>query len=244
MSKHPGVKDVLTKPVKKADILVAFIIDRSSSMWAQANAVITGFNEYKATQVRDGEKLNATTLAVLTTFNENVEISSVGDITSLQDLTAETYVPSGCTALYDAIGQTVAKINLTRSLPDKVLVVIQTDGYENSSRQFNQKQIFDLIAKQKNAGWAFAFLGADLDAFANGTQQFGIAQASTFQYAGINTTDTLSTTASNATWNYRTGSVGADTLFVNSDVKVDPPAVPSKPTAKKKTTPSGSSVSS
>lgn len=47
------------------------------------------------------------------------------------------------------------------------MVVIITDGCENSSREYNLHQIKAIIERQKEKyGWEFIFLGANIDAIA------------------------------------------------------------------------------
>jgi hypothetical protein len=80
------------------------------------------------------------------------------------------YVPSGMTALLDAIGTTVLKIrdDLAEELAhgdSTVIIVILTDGYENASRLFNQQGIKNLIRELEATGkWTFTYLGATIDA--------------------------------------------------------------------------------
>merc|ERR1712088_424634 len=51
---------------------------------------------------------------------------------------------------------------------DNICVII-TDGQENASKRFNQKQVFDKIKDfTENKDWMFQYLGANQDAFAVG----------------------------------------------------------------------------
>lgn len=51
--------------------------------------------------------------------------------------------------------------------PTKVIVMIITDGAENSSRKYSGEQIKSMIKHQEDKyGWEFMFLGANIDAFA------------------------------------------------------------------------------
>ena len=48
---------------------------------------------------------------------------------------------------------------------EKVMFVIITDGEENASRDYSSTQIKEMIARQeKQYGWEFIFLGANIDA--------------------------------------------------------------------------------
>jgi len=88
-------------------------------------------------------------------------------------LTAETFQPRGGTALLDAIGRTIDATGVRLAAlpeadrPEKVMVVIITDGEENSSVQYTQPQIFSMITLQQDVyHWSFLFLAANQDAIA------------------------------------------------------------------------------
>jgi len=68
-----------------------------------------------------------------------------------------------------------------------VIVVIVTDGQENSSKEFKLAQVKDMIEHQRaDYNWQFTFLGADANAFADGAA-LGIGAHATAQYNPLNT---------------------------------------------------------
>jgi hypothetical protein len=140
---------------------------------------ISGFNEYIESLKNDKTSKNAK--FTLTKFNgAKVEIVHDGvDIEKVIPLTDATYLPDCLTPLYDAIGKTIQSIKSD----GPVLIVIQTDGQENDSKEFTQRGIFDLIAEKKRKGWTFVFLGADMDAYAV-SDSMGISKGNTANYAG------------------------------------------------------------
>ena len=85
-------------------------------------------------------------------------------------MTEKDYEVRGTTALLDAIGdalkhiKNVHKYARDEDRPQKTLFVITTDGMENASVKFSYRDIKRLIAKQKELGWEFIFLGANIDA--------------------------------------------------------------------------------
>jgi hypothetical protein len=88
--------------------------------------------------------------------------------------------PRGGTALLDAIGKAVVELGWRFTAmpederPSNVIVVIQTDGQENSSVQWNQEKIKDLIRQQQeDYNWSFVFLGMGPDTWAAGVD-YGI----------------------------------------------------------------------
>jgi hypothetical protein len=83
--------------------------------------------------------------------------------------------PRGNTALYDAVGKAVTDLGARlarrneQARPDNVIVIVQTDGEENSSRTWTKEQIVALIDQQQNVyNWSFVFLGAGPDTFGVG----------------------------------------------------------------------------
>jgi hypothetical protein len=68
------------------------------------------------------------------------------------------------TALHDAIGLTLSPLRFPKG--EKVMVIITTDGMENSSHEWTAESVRRLIEDKERLGWEFLFLGVGLDAFA------------------------------------------------------------------------------
>jgi len=197
----------------KADtsILVNVVLDKSGSMESCRDATISGFNEFKGDQQREGKMLKSKTLVSLTLFDTTYEMRHIAvPVEDVPDLTRATYVPGGMTALYDAVGASIRAVEATKDLPAKVLFVIQTDGAENSSREWDRARIFKLIEDKRKEGWAFLFMGADQDAYA-ASAGMGIAAGSTVSYASANTSAIYGAVSRSAAL-YRTGKRTADNL--------------------------------
>jgi hypothetical protein len=163
-------------------ILINFVLDKSGSMADICDATISGFNEFKNDQAREKGTALITLTLFDTEFRTVAEAVPIGD---LKDLNRRTYDPDGCTALYDAIGHTVRLTDeyVAKHSPDQVLFVIMTDGEENSSREYDQRRIFDLIKdRQGDAGYEFIFLGANQDSYVSGTAM-GIRSGRMLDYA-------------------------------------------------------------
>jgi len=93
------------------------------------------------------------------------------NIDEVKPLTRETFVPRASTPLYDAMGKAIIDLDdRLRKMPEatrpaKVILVVVTDGQENSSAEFGKAEITKMIeAKKKELDWQFVFLSADLDA--------------------------------------------------------------------------------
>ena len=146
---------------------LVFILDRSGSMSGLEDDTIGGFNGMLNKQKATEQQVNVTTVL----FDDKVDI--IHDrfpISVIQPLTKEDYYVRGCTALLDAIGTAILKIeNVQTHMPEeyragKVIFVITTDGHENSSRLYTYSAIHEMIEAKQKDGWEFLFLGANIDA--------------------------------------------------------------------------------
>lgn len=155
--------------VKHTEIIM--LLDKSGSMHNLANDTIGGFNSFIESQ-KDDTKTTLTTVL----FDSTWRVLHDGiDIYSVEPMTAKDYIPSGNTAMLDAIGETINRVQdrhdeLGAEKPDNVLFVITTDGLENVSCKFTKAQIEKMIQHQtKGHGWEFIFLGANMDAVSEAT---------------------------------------------------------------------------
>jgi glutamine synthetase len=80
--------------------------------------------------------------------------------------------PRGMTPLYDAIGRIVSLAEKDR--PEKAVIVIMTDGEENSSTEMTRKSARAALERARDKGWEVVFLGAE---FANFKDAEGVGQA-------------------------------------------------------------------
>lgn len=163
---------------------LVFILDRSGSMNGLESDTIGGFNGMLTKQKAEGEKVNVTTVL----FDDEVEI--IHDrfpIDIIEPLTDKEYYVRGCTALLDAVGASIKKIeNVQKHLPEahkagKVIFVITTDGLENSSVEYTHNDIKRMIEAKKECGWEFLFLGANIDA-GKEAEKIGIARERAVTY--------------------------------------------------------------
>lgn len=154
---------------KKTQIYNLVILDKSGSMESIRTEAINGYNEtlgsIKATQLKfmDTQEHYVSLAAFC-----DCGIDMIYDMTPIKDaekLTKEKYDPCCCTPLFDAIGKTVK--TLKKKIADvedsAVLVTIITDGYENSSKEWDAKGVSKLIEECKEDGWMFSFIGAGED---------------------------------------------------------------------------------
>ncbi len=147
---------------------LVFILDRSGSMSGLEDDTVGGFNSLMEKQKTVDAKCFVTTVL----FNSSiVTIHDRKELREILPLTRNDFVPSGCTALLDAIGQTIRHINSIHKyarpedVPEHTTFVIMTDGMENSSRHFTSDEVKHMIESEKEKhSWEFLFLAANIDA--------------------------------------------------------------------------------
>jgi uncharacterized protein YegL len=174
---------------RKQRVLVNVILDKSGSMAGKLKDVIEGFNAYVTGL---GKEKKVDYLFSLTLFDTQVAHRDVAiPLAKVKKLDVKSYQPGGNTALNDAIGITVRKIDADQPKVDKVVTVVMTDGEENSSREWTLDAVKGLIEqKEKEGAWTFVFLGAGLDAWHQG-RSYGLPAANVAQYSAENYFETF-----------------------------------------------------
>lgn len=229
IKKAPAKKSNATKkkaPAKKAkvdDILIAVVLDRSGSMGVVRDATIEGFNGFVDGQrdQKDGGKARLT----LVQFASGHDVNFVAEpIENIPALDQTSYVPSGGTALNDAIARTIHDTEAwlaENESNDRVMVCIITDGEENSSHEYRGaaglERLTALIGKKESDDqWTFMFMGANIDAFA-AASTYSIPQTNTVEYDSTPESSSASFAAmSTATQTHRTSGVrGQSEMMAN-----------------------------
>ncbi len=168
-------------PAKAGRTIIAYALDESGSMEACRDAVLSGFAEYLATLRRAPGADRAAFFLVK--FNTRaVPVHRGRPLAQVPNLTPETYQPDGNTALYDAVMEVIAAVDRRLAPEDRVLVIVHTDGQENSSRRYGKADVVQAIRDREARGnWTFVYLGADQDAWGEGVG-LGMAGQNTAAY--------------------------------------------------------------
>ena len=171
--------------MKKTLTEIVYILDRSGSMSGLEADTIGGFNSMIEKQKQTGEKAYVSTVLF---DDRNEVIHDRVPIEKVDKITNKEYFVRGSTALLDAVGGAIKHIiNIHKyareeDRPDKTIFVITTDGMENASMNYNYEQVKKMIEKeQKEYGWEFIFIGANIDACAE-AERFGIRRERAVNY--------------------------------------------------------------
>jgi hypothetical protein len=166
---------------------IYFLLDRSGSMESIRSDVIGGFNAFLAEQQQTAGEC-VMTLAQFDTQGPLEVLTDALPIARVRPLSAQSFVPRAGTPLYDAMGHSIANATIRAELRDAndepaedILFVTFTDGQENSSREYDRQQIFSLVKTREDRGWTFVYLGANQDAYDEGSKA-GYAAGSSQPY--------------------------------------------------------------
>lgn len=155
-----NIKPVAKKArTSKKTTRIIFVLDKSTSMGVVRQETIDGFNQFIAEQ----KKLKGKATFSFCTFDTFAKCHYRNiDIKSVEPLNLSTYVPSGWTALYDAVGDMISSHGIPHN--GKTILVILTDGDENKSCRYTFSQIQSMITEAQNGGWEVMYLGSQLGA--------------------------------------------------------------------------------
>lgn len=131
---------------------VVFIIDRSGSMGGSERDTINGFNTVIREQLKDkGDVIVSTVL-----FDNTIRVLHDRiDIRKVEQMTTRDYVVGGSTSLLDAVGGAIDHIGRIHKysppamVPKHTMIVIITDGGENSSTKYTYERVKFLVENQK-----------------------------------------------------------------------------------------------
>jgi hypothetical protein len=160
------------------------VLDKSGSMHSVATDAVGGFNAFLKAQKEVPIPANIT----VCWFDDGFKVGYEGDLKSAPDVSS--WPNGGMTALFDAIGKAFKHTGdrFAKENPEKVILAILTDGFENASKEFSKDTVANLIKEHREKyGWEVVFLAADQDAWELGAQ-LNISAGSTYSYSSKDTT--------------------------------------------------------
>lgn len=152
---------------------VYILLDRSQSMenlWTEALGSINGY-------VKDLLSGTKVFLAAFDTLSYDVLRNTTSQ--EWKNVTSEDAQPRGGTPLLDATGRLVYRVLDDNA--DRAIVVIMTDGEENSSQLFKKADVTKLLDKVKSKGYEVLFLGANFDKVGDVAKSLGVLDNTKFR---------------------------------------------------------------
>tara|TARA_Y100000389_G_scaffold199119_1_gene236922 strand:- start:421 stop:1044 length:624 start_codon:yes stop_codon:yes gene_type:complete len=140
-------------------VLYVVVFDTSGSMYATIKDQWGSVLSFKSSQ----KDISNDSQFVIVPFSHKVQQPI---ITKMDEEILFTPEANGATALFDAIGSSILLAEKKCNQFDNVYFITVTDGEENESKEFKNKDIKTLIASHPE--WKFIYMGANQDAIENG----------------------------------------------------------------------------
>ncbi len=165
----PSPDPIADNPIMSA-VSSYILLDRTGSMsdiWDEALGSVNAYADAVG-KVEEGEVDDLKTSVTLAVFDyqqglqfdvlrKDVEPAAWTNVTN-DDVT-----PRGMTPLFDAINRTITMAEADN--PEKAVIVIMTDGHENSSREVTRDGAKAALERAEARGWEVVFLGAEFASF-------------------------------------------------------------------------------
>ncbi len=162
---------------------VYILLDRTGSMHAIWSESVSSVNAYvrELAGEGDGEGYRVT----LAVFDEHLGLQfevlrEAVPVEEWVDFREEEAPPRGSTPLLDSLVRITAMAE--ESGPDRAVIVVMTDGYENASREADLETARAALARAEAKGWQVVFLGADFNNFAQ-ARGLGVAHEKSMNVA-------------------------------------------------------------
>ena len=175
-------------PFKQSDKLthVAFVLDKSGSMQSCIKPTIDGYNE----QLQVLRKSDHPVKLTLVQFNGQVEFKCVDEPFENVDreMTNADYQPNGSTAMYDAVYQTITKLESLdgKGKDEAFLVVVLSDGQNTDNNGFRNTLAEKVQQVTSTGRWTFNYIGSNQD-LSKLAADLNIPMSNMTRYASTNT---------------------------------------------------------
>lgn len=143
---------------------ISVVLDRSGSMGRLVEETISGFNAWLKETQKAYKNQKARVSVQLFDDRHEWPYKDV-PLEDVKPLTREVYFARGWTALRDAFGSALMRLDEVAKKGDKALCIVITDGLENVSKEISSETLRDLITKaEKRKGWEIIYMGANQNA--------------------------------------------------------------------------------
>lgn len=188
-NRFQDVADEMNQEPERMKHYVCFILDRSASMESIREEAIAAFNkQIESTRGALAGNDRIDVEVSLVTFSTRVDIPEIWcrPLETVKPVLLEDYIPDGWTAMYDAVGFAISKLNEQADINDKntsVLIIIVSDGDENYSREWTGERIAQIVDEmQKTNRWTFVYEGDNQD-LAKVSQVTNVSTGNMLQFA-------------------------------------------------------------
>lgn len=131
------------------------LLDRSGSMQSLWEEAVGSINAYV-------NKLDSNFRVILAVFDDqDYQIVRDSKVSEWKIFEHTELAPRGMTPLYDSCAKLVHRA--MEDNPDKAMLLVMTDGEENSSQEYNNQQIKALLDRYEAKGYDLTFMGANFD---------------------------------------------------------------------------------
>lgn len=194
---------------------IVLLIDRSGSMSGIKNDMEGGIKTFLEKQKLEPGDCTITAAQFDTEYEILFTRAPIADVETIK------IQPRGGTALIDSMCRLIIEVGADldkldeNEKPERVLFVTITDGEENSSHEFTNEKLTEMIKEQEEKySWNFTYIGANQDAFGVAAQ-YGMRGGSSMNYvANTKGITKMFDKLSDATTRYR--GVEAQSLSFNS----------------------------
>lgn len=177
------------------------LLDRTGSMSSIWDEALTSVNAYAASvgeadegEIEGSDIETDVTLAIFD-FQDGMQFDVLREKVIAEDwtdVTNEEANPRGMTPLFDAIGRMVSLAEADD--PEKAVIVIMTDGLENSSRELTRDGAKAALDRAEAKGWEVVFLGAEFARF-DDAEAVGVSASKTMAVGQGSMRDSMSALA-------------------------------------------------
>ena len=177
------------------------LLDRTGSMSSIWDEALTSVNAYAASvgeadegEIEGSDIETDVTLAIFD-FQDGMQFDVLREKVIAEDwtdVTNEEANPRGMTPLFDAIGRMVSLAEADD--PEKAVIVIMTDGLENSSRELTRDGAKAALDRAEAKGWEVVFLGAEFARF-DDAEAVGVSASKTMAVGQGSMQDSMSALA-------------------------------------------------
>ena len=144
-------------------------------IWDEALGSVNAYVDELGKPEEDGTIITSTITLAAFDYQGGFQFDVIRDGISPADWVSVTdaeITPRGMTPLFDGIGQILSRAQADQ--PETAIIVIMTDGRENSSKELTSANAKQALDKAKAKGWEVVFLGADFAAFGD-AQAVGVS---------------------------------------------------------------------